>query len=242
MTHLSDEKLLALSDGELPDGDVAKVRAHLDRCARCKARSAQFTRVSADLKKTHDRQTRRRQLAHMTLALAVGLGCTLWLGAHDSSAFARIPAVSIQTPALPVRYLTPGAVHATTAADLCSAAQEPEKSVPPSVRRVVLRNYGVRDLPDGDYELDYLITPELGGAADPQNLWPERYTSPTWNASAKDELEELLRRLVCNGSVPLPQAQRDMAVNWIAAYKRYFHTNRPGGLPGGLRTPLPQLE
>ena len=40
-----------------------------------------------------------------------------------------------------------------------------------------------------EYELDYLITPELGGLADRRNLWPEPYGLRSWNAHAKDALE-----------------------------------------------------
>jgi len=47
---------------------------------------------------------------------------------------------------------------------------------------------------------------------------------------------------VCSGSLPLQSAQRDIAGNWIAAYKRYFHTDRPGGWPAALPRPVPLLE
>jgi hypothetical protein len=43
----------------------------------------------------------------------------------------------------------------------------------------------------------------------------------------KDELESLLPRLVCAGALDLETAQRDMAVDWIAAYKKYFNTDHP---------------
>ena len=57
-----------------------------------------------------------------------------------------------------------------------------------------------------------------------------------WNARVKDELEELLPVLVCRGQVDLATAQRDIAVNWIAAYKRYFHTDRPVSVGPSGRT------
>ena len=82
-------------------------------------------------------------------------------------------------------------------------------------------------VPEQEYELDYLITPELGGTSDPHNLWPERYASGPWNARVKDDLERLLPQLVCQGSVDLTTAQRAIADNWIAAYKRYLRTDRP---------------
>jgi hypothetical protein len=43
----------------------------------------------------------------------------------------------------------------------------------------------------------------------------------------KDQLEQLLPRLVCEGAISLEVAQRDMATNWIDAYKRYFRTDLP---------------
>ena len=68
-----------------------------------------------------------------------------------------------------------------------------------------------------------VIPLELGGApADPRNLWPEPRTSPDgWGADRKDELEFALNQLVCAGRLPLREAQRAMATDWIAAYRRY---------------------
>jgi hypothetical protein len=79
-----------------------------------------------------------------------------------------------------------------------------------------------------------LITPELGGVADARNLWPERYDSGVWNARVKDDLERLLPRLVCDGKIDLGVAQREMADNWIAAYKKYFKAERPVPSQAGL--------
>jgi hypothetical protein len=243
MTHLSDEDLLALADGELDPDETARARAHVDRCPACAARSRRFDRVSADLQATYAGQAARRESIRMVVAFAITVSCAVWLSSTDSSMFASVSAEGMHTTPLPVRYLTPGAVYPRTAADICTSPEtRDEVAVPALVRRVVLRNYGVRDALDHEYELDYLITPELGGAADPRNLWPEWYASPVWNAHVKDELEDLLRRLVCDGRVTLAQAQRDMASNWIEAYKRYFHTDRPRGLPAGMRRPVPLLE
>jgi hypothetical protein len=43
----------------------------------------------------------------------------------------------------------------------------------------------------------------------------------------KDALEDRLRELVCDGSLELAVAQREIAANWIAAYRKYFHTEKP---------------
>ena len=48
------------------------------------------------------------------------------------------------------------------------------------------------------------------------------------------------QRLVCAGTLPLATAQRDMAADWIAAYKKYFRTDRP--LDPGSRVSPPDAE
>ena len=129
--------------------------------------------------------------------------------------------------ALPLPQLTPGDVHPVTLDELCAQRLPSGRPVPASVHQAVLQDYNMGHLPEADYELDHLITPALGGTSDRRNLWPERYTSRVWNAHVKDELEDLLPQLVCERKVPLATAQRDIASNWIAAYKKYFQTDRP---------------
>ena len=80
----------------------------------------------------------------------------------------------------------------------------------------------MENVPPTEYELDYLITPELGGLVDHRNLWPEPYGLQAWNAHAKDVLENRLPQLVCRGQIDLATAQRDLASNWIDAYKKYL--------------------
>ena len=91
---------------------------------------------------------------------------------------------------------------------------------------MLFRSYGLPTSAEKDYELDYLISPALGGVDNIQNLWPQPYSS-TWNARVKDQLEDHLHDLVCQGKVQLATAQNDMASDWIAAYKRYFNTDKP---------------
>ena len=43
----------------------------------------------------------------------------------------------------------------------------------------------------------------------------------------KDALEDRLHETVCDGSLDLADAQREIATNWIGAYKKYFHTDTP---------------
>ena len=43
----------------------------------------------------------------------------------------------------------------------------------------------------------------------------------------KDALENRLHQLVCQNKIDLATAQRDLATDWISAYKKYFHTYWP---------------
>jgi len=94
-------------------------------------------------------------------------------------------------------------------------------------RDAVLRSYQMEQVSADLFELDALVTPELGGTTDPGNLWPQRYAAPVWNASVKDQLEELLPDLVCSQQLTLADAQREIATDWIAAYKKFFRTDVP---------------
>ena len=73
----------------------------------------------------------------------------------------------------------------------------------------------------GKYEVDHLISLELGGSNDVGNLWPESYVSVPYNARDKDKLENTLHRLVCTGRMPLETAQELIRTDWIKAYRMY---------------------
>jgi hypothetical protein len=134
---------------------------------------------------------------------------------------------SLESGALPIRSLTPGATGSASITSLCTEHAPARPAIPATVRSVILRDYRMEGVPEREYELDYLITPELGGIADRRNIWPERYDSRVWNAHVKDDLERLLPGLVCQGTLDLVTAQQDIATNWIAAYQKYFRTDRP---------------
>ena len=63
-------------------------------------------------------------------------------------------------------------------------------------------------------EYDHLVPLEVGGDPnDPRNLWVEPGASP----NAKDAVESKLHQLVCDGSVPLRDAQEAVAADWTTA-------------------------
>ena len=127
----------------------------------------------------------------------------------------------------PRQDLTPGSVLPVGVDEICAGGVTGVPAVAAPVPRQVFEAYGVDYRRAAEYELDFLITPELGGAADPRNLWPQPYRAGVWNAYVKDELERELQDLVCRGTLDLATAQRELANDWIAAYKRRFNTDRP---------------
>ena len=127
----------------------------------------------------------------------------------------------------PRQDLTPGSVLPVGVDEICGGGVTGLPPVAAQVPRQVFEAYGVDFRRAAEYELDFLITPELGGAPDPRNLWPQPYRAGLWNAYVKDELERELQDLVCRGTLDLATAQEELANDWIAAYKRRFNTDRP---------------
>ena len=71
------------------------------------------------------------------------------------------------------------------------------------------------------YEEDHLIPLSIGGnPSSPLNLWPQPRFSE-WNAEKKDALELRFQKLVCRGELELNQARKEIAEDWISAYRKY---------------------
>jgi hypothetical protein len=134
--------------------------------------------------------------------------------------------------ALPDPARTPGAIdpavtQATIGDTICvpgwTLTVRPSERYTEELKRRQIEEYGYADRRLGDYEEDHLIPLELGGSpTDPRNLWPEPHRAPGgWGSRRKDYLENVLRRLVCAGRLPLDTARQAIARDWIAAYQRY---------------------
>jgi hypothetical protein len=71
----------------------------------------------------------------------------------------------------------------------------------------VYAEYGIVSYTTGKYEVDHLISLELGGSNDISNLWPEA-ASPQPGFHEKDKVENYLHDQVCSGVISLAQAQQ----------------------------------
>lgn len=124
---------------------------------------------------------------------------------------------------LPNASLTPGDVLTSDVRRICTPGYtRTVRDVPQSLKKAVYREYGILRHAPYSYEVDHLISLELGGSNSIRNLWPESYAGRRLNARVKDRLENHLHALVCDGRLDLGTAQRAIATDWVAAYRRYL--------------------
>ena len=130
---------------------------------------------------------------------------------------ARLSSAQRAAPLLPNASLTPGATLPVTAADLSVPGYTKRvRNVPQAVKEKVFAEYGITSRAPREYEVDHLISLELGGSNSIRNLWPQSYLTQPRNAHVKDRLENKLHALVVSGQLDLPTAQRMIATDWIA--------------------------
>jgi hypothetical protein len=146
---------------------------------------------------------------------------------YVSSQRTRAAYAGLVPMSFPTTTLTPGVARPASRQQLCGSNVGKNREVPVALRRKVFELYGITGVDPKAYEVDYLITPALGGADDIGNLWPQSYSSTVWNAGVKDALEDRLHEMVCSGDLDLATAQREISSDWIAAYRKYFRTDRP---------------
>lgn len=137
------------------------------------------------------------------------------------------PAIA-ETLIVPDAVKTPGDILTTDVNIICKRGYtKTVRNVPPDIKKLVYWSYGIFFRQPREYEIDHLISLELGGSNSIRNLWPESYVTQPLNAHVKDQLENRLHELICTNQLPVEQAQREIAENWLAAYEKYI-----GPLPG----------
>jgi hypothetical protein len=123
---------------------------------------------------------------------------------------------------MPNPKLTPGAALDVTKDDLCDHRYESlVDSVPVTVKDQMFKRYNVRVGGPELYNIDHLIPTSLGGSNAIKNLWPQPLAGE-WNYRKKNRLEEQLYKLVCRGELDLKEAQREIASDWVSAYRKYI--------------------
>ena len=122
---------------------------------------------------------------------------------------------------LPDSACTPGAIFPDATTDkICQSGYASSvRNVPASEKDQVYAEYGIASHYPGQYEVDHLVSLELGGSNDISNLWPEA-ASPTPGFHEKDKVENYLHDQVCSGKIALHDAQVQIATNWLQIYQQ----------------------
>ena len=130
-----------------------------------------------------------------------------------------------ETGELPNPKLTPGYMRDASVRELCTTSTSLVRNVPESLKKDIFRNYGMngndRSVCAEGYEIDHLVSLELGGANDGRNLWPQSYCGEN-NAHKKDKLENELHRQICLGKMNIIDAQSCIKTDWVMCYIKTF--------------------
>ncbi len=178
-----------------------------------------------------------KRIASLLLSVAVLLfanGCTITVpgGNAPSGPSAPVsgkPNWGVQTKTsgcaasggLPDRACTPGDIlPEATRDEICQPGYARSvRDVNTSTKNKVYAEYGITHHAAGEYEVDHLVSLELGGSNNVANLWPEP-ASPKPGFHEKDKVENYLHDQVCSGAMSLQDAQVQIATNWLAVYQR----------------------
>lgn len=127
------------------------------------------------------------------------------------------------TPGVANPAVTQSNIHSTICVPGWTKTIRPPASYTSALKRQQLADpvRGYRDQDPRHYELDHLISLELGGhPTDERNLWPELWDGP-WGAHVKDRVENRLKVEVCAGRISLADAQMAIRMDFRKPYCRY---------------------
>ena len=180
---------------------------------------------------THPHADWRILCAALALFLALS-GCV----GHASRTVSGLPATSrapaaaaADQPCVQTSHgcisLNPDVTPETLAGTICSSGYtrsvRPSSSYTQAIKKRLLREAGLSESTQGEYELDHIIPLALGGH--PRKL--SNLALQPWDgehgATRKDRLELRLQHLVCHGELELHAAQVCIAEDWEACAARY---------------------
>lgn len=143
------------------------------------------------------------------------------------TAFPVLAAYGVQTKTsncsanqiLPDSACTPGAVLTTNTSVVCKVGYtKTVRDVSEATKKKVFAEYGIPYIQHSNYEVDHLISLEIGGGNDISNLWPENLKI-TDGSLTKDKFENYLHSHVCSGKMTIAEAQKEISTNWLKYYQ-----------------------
>ncbi len=120
---------------------------------------------------------------------------------------------------LPDKLCSPGAVLTTDTNVICvSGYTKTVRNVSNTTKKKVFKEYGIPYSEHSNYEVDHIISLELGGGNDISNLYPESYVIEN-GARIKDKFENYLHKQVCTGKLDIVEAQKQISTDWLYYYQ-----------------------
>jgi hypothetical protein len=122
---------------------------------------------------------------------------------------------------MPNTKLTPGAVATTDTTKVCLLPDHlATTAISPTVQQQVFTAYRIKNpVVQAKYDIDYLVPIGLGGAPTTANMWPAALKGTGF--FEKDQLDHVMRDMVCHRQLSLRTAQRDLEHNWYVAWLKY---------------------
>lgn len=123
--------------------------------------------------------------------------------------------------------LTPGAVATTDLAAVCRLPKRVHAAftlrdplIAPAMQQAVMSEYNIAPSRAMHYGLDFLVPLQLGGANVRANIWP---ISDAHGVGFREKqiLNIRLHVLVCERQMPLDQAQKAVASDWVNLWLRF---------------------
>ena len=125
----------------------------------------------------------------------------------------------------PDRRCSPGAYYSRlTKSVICSPTFRTSnyRNVPVSEKHADEQEYGLAPRPYGStLEIDHIVSLELGGSNSVANLFPKRRRQARATTSRTGSRTNCTTSS-CSGQIGLRSAQRQIAANWQALYKKVF--------------------
>jgi hypothetical protein len=115
--------------------------------------------------------------------------------------------------------LTPGVVAVRDVTAVCQQPKRTRAAIPFAQQQAVFYEYRIGPQASASYGLDYLVPLQLGGSTVLANIWPAPVTGIGFHE--KEQLNYRLRLLVCQGGMPLDQAQHQVVSDWYSLWVKY---------------------
>jgi hypothetical protein len=115
--------------------------------------------------------------------------------------------------------LTPGVVAVRDVTAVCQQPKRTRAAIPYAQQQAIFYEYRIGSQASSNYGLDYLVPLQLGGSTVLANIWPAPVTGIGFHE--KEQLNYRLRLLVCQGGMPLDQAQQQVVSDWYALWIKY---------------------